>query len=67
MDNFISIIRTDRKREINKYKNMKYSVGDEKNYRLIDRIKNFAKWIYIRIWSRSYRKRNILLRDRGWG
>ena len=39
MDNFISIIRTDRKREINKYKNMKYSVGDEKNYRLIDRIK----------------------------
>lgn len=39
MDNFISIIRTDRKREINKYKNMKYSVGDEKNYRLIDGIK----------------------------
>lgn len=39
MDNFISIIRTDRKREINKYKKMKYSIVDEKNYRLVDKIK----------------------------
>ena len=39
MNRFIPIIRTDRKREINKYKNLNYFIADEKEYRLIDRIR----------------------------
>lgn len=36
MNDFISIIRTDRYREIEKYKNIGYSFNNEKQYRLID-------------------------------
>jgi hypothetical protein len=39
LNRFIPIIRTDRKREINKYKNLNYFIADEKEYRLIDRIR----------------------------